>query len=220
MPDNITIGIVDDHELVRRGLAMLINMLPGCNVQLEAAGGQEMIAKLATQPAPAIILMDIVMPGMDGYAATAWLTQHKAATRVLALSTMDAENAIIRMIKSGARGYILKDASPDELKRAFNDVMALGYFYNELLSRRIITAVSKILTEEENPAATFMKLTERELEFLRHACTELSYKEIADRMGVSVRTAEGYRDNLCEKLNLKTRVGLAMFAVKNQLVQL
>jgi len=213
-----TIGIADDHALFRKGLAALINLLPGYQVTLEAANGQELITRLQDQPAPDIMLMDIVMPVMDGYAATEWLNEQHPDCRVLALSTMDAETAIIRMIKSGAKGYILKDAEPEELKLAFDEVLSRGYFYNELVTRKVLHSVSELFAHK-NPTAVFANLNEREIEFLKYACTELTYKEIADRMCLSMRTVEGYRDALCEKLNLKTRVGLAMYAMRNNLVK-
>jgi DNA-binding NarL/FixJ family response regulator len=130
---------------------------------------------------------------------------------------MDSEAAIIKMIKSGAKGYVLKDAEPDELKLAFDEVMSQGYFYNELITRKVLKGVGK-LVDGKNPMSVFVKLTDREIEFLKYACTEMAYKEIADKMFVSVRTVEGYRDALCEKLDLKSRVGLAMYAIKNQIV--
>jgi len=219
MNDKKTIGIVDDHALVRKGLAVLIDLLPSYRVVLDAAHGQDLITQLQQQPAPDIVLMDIAMPVMDGYAATEWLNENHPETRVLALSTMDAETAIIKMIKSGAKGYILKDAEPEELKLAFDEVLARGYFYNEFVTRKVLHSVSQLFEQKSN-TAVFANLSEREIEFLKHACTELTYKEIADRMCLSMRTVEGYRDTLCEKLHLKTRVGLAMYAIKNNLVKL
>lgn len=219
MNDVKTIGIVDDHALFRKGLAALINLLPRYRVTLDAAHGQDMMDRLKSQPAPGIMLMDIHMPVMDGYAATEWLSEHYPDTKVLALSTMDAETAIIKMIKAGAKGYILKDAEPEELKLAFDEVLSRGYFYNELVTQKVLRSITGLF-EPKNATAVFANLNDRELEFLKYACTELTYKEIADLMCLSTRTVEGYRDALCEKLNLKTRVGLAMYAIRNNLVKL
>jgi DNA-binding NarL/FixJ family response regulator len=132
---------------------------------------------------------------------------------------MDAETAIIKMIKSGAKGYVLKDAEPQELKQAFDDLMTRGYYYNELVTRKVMNSINQ-LTESQSNLGLFVKLSERDTEFLKLTCTELTYKEIADKLCVSVRTVEGYRDTLCEKLNLKTRVGLAMYALKNHIAEL
>ena len=218
MNEKIKIAIVDDHALFRKSLAVLINMFPQYEVIIDAANGQDFIALLKIQQ-PDIVLMDINMPIMDGYATTAWLRLHHPAVKVLALSTMDAETAIIKMIKSGAKGYVLKDAEPLELKQAFDDLMTRGHYYNELITRKVMNSISQ-LTESQSNLGLFVKLSERDTEFLKLTCTELTYKEIADKLYVSVRTVEGYRDTLCEKLNLKTRVGLAMYALKNHIAEL
>ncbi len=214
MPDVKYIAIADDHTMFRKGLAMLINLFPNYEVIFEAVNGKELIQGLNPKQLPHIVLMDINMPEMDGYATTEWLHENYPHIKVLALSTMDSDTAIIRMIRSGAKGYVLKDAEPAELKRAFEEVFSRGYFYNELVTHKVLHAVNQLI-DTKNTSPSFAKLTERETEFLKFACTELSYKEIAEKMFVSVRTVEGYRDALCEKLDLKTRVGLAMYAVKN-----
>ncbi len=219
MPDTRNIAIVDDHTMFRKGLITLINLFPNYSVLFDAANGKDFIAQLNPKKLPDIVLMDITMPDMDGYSTTEWLQKNYPDVKVLALSTMDSESAIIKMIKSGAKGYILKDAEPAELRFAFDEVMSQGYFYNELITRKVMNAVSS-LVDSKNPVSVFAKLTERELEFLRYCCTEITYKEMADKMFVSVRTVEGYRDALCEKLDLKSRVGLAMYAIKNQVVNI
>jgi len=208
------IVIVDDHTMFRKGLAALIHFFPNYEVSFDAANGKEFIAQLNQKQVPDIVLLDISMPEMDGYATAEWIKDNHPAIKILALSTMDADTAIIKMIKSGAKGYILKDAEPAELQMAFDEVLNRGYFYNDFVSRKVLNAVSR-LTDEKNTTATFANLTPRETEFLKYSCTEMTYKEIADKMFVNVRTVEGYRDSLCEKLDLKTRVGLAMYAIKN-----
>jgi two-component system invasion response regulator UvrY len=130
----------------------------------------------------------------------------------------DNENSIIRMLKCGAKGYILKDSEPAELKAAIEALMSKGYYYSDLVSGKLIHAINKI-EDEGNDVHTTNNLSERETDFLKYACTELTYKEIADKMFVSPRTIDGYRDVLFEKLHVKTRVGLVMFAIKNGIVQ-
>jgi len=218
METKATVVLVDDHVLLRNGLASLVKNL-GYDVVFEADNGKDFLDKLKTKPLPDLVLMDINMPVMDGYSTTAWLRDNYPQVKVVALSTMESETAIIKMIKSGAKGYVLKDAEPEELKLAFEEVMSRGYFYNELISHKVLKSVHE-LTEPKNKVGLFANLSEREIEFLKLVCTELAYKEIADKLFVSVRTVEGYRDTLCEKLNLKTRVGLAMYAIKNNLVTL
>ncbi len=156
----------------------------------DAANGKDFIAQLNPKHLPDIVLLDISMPEMDGYATAEWLRVNYPDIKILALSTMDAETAIIKMIKSGAKGYVLKDAEPAELKLAFDEVMSRGYFYNELITRKVMSSIN-LLTDTKNPTSTFAKLTEREIEFLKYACTEMAYKEIADKMHVSTRTVGG-----------------------------
>lgn len=217
MADTREIVIIDDHAMFRKGLMKLINLFPNYSVLFDASNGKDFIAQLNPKHLPGIVLMDITMPEMDGYATAEWLHNNYPEIKILALSTMDSEAAIIKMIKSGAKGYVLKDAEPDELKLAFDEVMSQGYFYNELVTRKVMKAVDK-LVDTKSHVSMFVKLTEREIEFLKYACTEMTYKEMADKMFLSVRTIEGYRDALCEKLDLKSRIGLAMYAIKNQIV--
>lgn len=219
MPDHINIAIADDHVMFRKGLIRLINHFPGCNVCLDVSNGKQLIEQINPENPPAIILMDIAMPEMDGYSATEWLRHNLPQVKIIALTTMDSETAIIKMIKSGAKGYILKDADPEELHLALKEVLRQGYFYNEQISRKVVHAVSN-LSDTKNAFLLFSQLSPREVEFLKYCCTELTYKEIAEKMFLSVRTVEGYRDSLFEKLELKSRSGLVIYAIKNQIVNL
>jgi DNA-binding NarL/FixJ family response regulator len=219
MNDIRNIGIVDDHTMFRKGLVSLINLFPGYQVTLEAANGQDLIKQLQPSKLPDILLLDIVMPEMDGYSTAKWVRLNYPEIRILALSTMEGENAIIKMIRNGARGYVLKDSEPAELKRAFDDVLSLGYFFNDLMSRKVLQNVH-LLGDDSEDAGVFSKLTENELTFLKLACSERTYIEIAKEMYLSERTIDGYRDAIFRKLNVTTRVGMVLYAVKNGLVKL
>ncbi|NLR82512.1 response regulator transcription factor [Chitinophaga eiseniae] len=219
MSQNKHVVIVDDHTMFRRGLAALVNLFPGYEVLFDAGNGKELIAQMDSHPVPDIVLLDISMPEMDGYSTASWLRDHHPGVKVLALSTMDAEVAIIKMIRHGAKGFILKDAEPAELKRAFDEVAAFGYFYNELITRKVISSINNLL-DDHSPLSSLVKLSERELDFIRLACSEKSYQQIAREMFVSERTVDGYREALFKKLNVATRVGLVIYAVKNELVKL
>ncbi|HET6253335.1 MAG TPA: response regulator transcription factor [Puia sp.] len=212
------IAIVDDNMMFRKGLAALIGLFPGCELLFDAREGEDCIRQLKADMIPDILLMDIAMPGMDGYTATAWVRDHLPAVRVLALSTMDTEGSIIRMIRSGARGYLLKDADPAELKKAFDEVMSLGYYYNDVVSRKIMQTAN-LMADDSREIQTMARLSDRELTFLRLACSEKTYFEIAQEMHVSDRTVDGYRDALFKKLNVASRVGLVIYAVKNGIVR-
>lgn len=219
MPETKYIAIVDDHTMFRKGLSILINLFPAYEVLFEAANGKELIDKIDPDRLPDIVLLDVNMPDMDGYASAEWLRVNHPDVKVLALSTMDAETAIIKMIRHGAKGYILKDAEPAELKQAFDEVLTLGYYYNELVTRKVMQSINH-LVDEKSPLNAIVKLSDREMEFMRLACSEKSYQVIAKEMFVSERTVDGYREALFKKLNVSTRVGLVLYAVKNNLVVL
>ena len=219
MPDIHPIAVVDDHTLFRKGLISLINVFPNFEVMLEASNGKDFIDQLDPNNLPEIVLMDISMPEMDGYATCEWLKINYPNIKVLALSTMDAETAIIKMIRSGAKGYIVKDADLSELKLAFSELLTIGFFYNELVSRKVIHSINKIV-EGNDEVASLQKLSENELTFLRLSCSEKTYHEIANEMFKSEKTIDGYRAELFRKLNVSSRVGMVMYAIKNGIVQL
>ena len=211
----IKVALVDDHVILRKSLSVLIGMLQGFTVISEADNGEQFIQQLNVSYMPDIVLMDITMPVMDGVETTKWLKQNYPAVRVVALSMLKNDLIVIRMLKNGARGYLLKDCEPSELKQAMTDVFEKGYYYNEWLTPRM---KGKGLGEEQG--ASKVMINEGELNFLRLSCTEKTYKEIADELGVSVRTVDGYRDALFQKLQVTTRVGLVIYAIKNELVLL
>ena len=208
--------LVDDHILLRNGLAALVKKL-GHNVLFEANNGKEFIVQLDKNNLPDIILLDINMPEMDGYETAQWIKKNYPVIKILALSMYDNENAIIRMLKHGARGYILKDSEPSELKAAVNAILGKGYYYSDLVSGKLVNAINN-MDDVDNNLIVINTLNEREIEFLKYACTELTYKEISEKMCVSPRTIDGYRDLVYEKLNIKTRVGLAVYAIRNKYV--
>lgn len=212
------IALVDDHVLLRNGLTGLVKSL-GHEVIFEADNGKHLIEKLNHNSLPEIILLDINMPEMDGYETVKWLKKNHPDIKVLALSMYDNETAIIRMLKYGAKGYILKDSDPLQLKNAIGDLVKKGFYYSELVSGKLISAINK-MDPDGDESDNLLHLSEREKDFLRHSCSELTYKEIAEKMFVSPRTIDGYRDTLFEKLHVKTRVGLVIYAIKNGLVDL
>jgi len=214
---SITIALVDDHVLLRNGLANLLRDLD-YEVVFEADNGRHFIDKLKSHALPEIVLMDINMPEMDGYETTFWLKKNHPDVKVLALSMYDDENAIIRMLKSGAKGYILKDSDPSELKAAIHAISTKGFYHSELVTGTLIHTINHLDDPEHSSVKDILGLNDRELELLKLICTELTFKEIADRMHLSPRTVDGYRDALLEKLQCKSRVGLVIFAIKNGIV--
>jgi DNA-binding NarL/FixJ family response regulator len=213
---NASVAIVDDHILLRNGLANLIRGLETYAVLFEANNGKDFIKQLQPRLLPDIVLLDINMPEMDGYETALWLKRNYPGIKILALSMYDNENSIIRMMKSGAKGYILKDIDPKEFRRALDSLMRKGFSYSELITGKLIHAVSQL--EEPDAPKGPAPINARETEFLKFVCTEMTYKEIAEKMFLSARTIDGYRDALFEKLNVKSRVGLVLYAIKNNIV--
>lgn len=212
-----TIALADDHVMLRNGLASLIRNF-GHEVMFEANNGEDIITKIKEGHRPELILMDINMPVKDGYETASWIKENHPEIKVLALSMLDDENAIIRMIKNGARGYILKESEPSVLRSAINDVLQKGFYYSEMVTGRLVHSISGT-DVDGNSSQQVSQLTDREIEFLKLACTEMTYKEIASQMNLSPRTIDGYRDALFLKLDVKTRTGLVIYAIKNGIVK-
>ncbi|HTK19547.1 MAG TPA: response regulator transcription factor [Mucilaginibacter sp.] len=207
--EKILIAIVDDHTLFRNGVAGLMSEFDELEVVFEAENGQQMQYALSRHQLPDVVLMDINMPVMDGYETTAWLKKNYPQIKVLALSMFEDDKAVIKMIKNGASGYVLKESKPAELLDAIKTIHTKGIYINELVSGKLIRS----LNTEENG----LEFTKKELEFLHLCCSELTYKEIADKMFVSPRTVDNYREALFLKLNLKSRTGLVLYAIQNQI---
>lgn len=207
----IKIAIVDDHALFRNGVSMLMKEFDELEMVFEAENGKHLQQMLERHEHPQVILMDINMPVMDGYETTRWLKQNHPNILVLALSMYEDDVAVITMIKSGASGYVLKQLKPRELLEAIKTLVQKGVYINEIVSGKLIRTVAN----DEG-----LKLTARELDFLKLCCSELTYKEIAEQMFVSPRTVDNYREALFQKLNLKTRSGLVLYAVKHKIFQM
>ena len=142
--DKTKVALVDDHVLLRNGLAGLVNSLDNYTVVFEADNGIDFQKKIKNGNVPDLVLMDINMPEMDGFTTAHWIKQTYPLTKVLALSMYDNENSIIRMFKAGAKGYILKDSEPSELRAALDSIMTKGFYYSELVSGKLIHSINKL----------------------------------------------------------------------------
>jgi two-component system, NarL family, invasion response regulator UvrY len=209
------IVLVDDHILFRKGMVELINKLEDFTVVWEAGNGKEFIENLKFCSVPEILMLDIAMPEMNGYETAKWLKKNHPEIKVLVLSMFDEEDAIIKMLKIGINGYILKDAEPEELKLALYEVRNKGHYYSDMVSDTMASMI-----KDGKDKGIKINLNDREIKFLELICTEMTYKEIADKMCVSSRTIDGYRDSLFAKLNVKNRIGLVIYAIKNGIVQI
>ena len=218
---NIRIALVDDHTLFRKGLISLIEMVcSNCQIVFEADNGLDLQQKLIKGNEPDIILMDINMPHLDGFAAVQWLNENFPQIKILVVSMVEKEESILRMLKLNVKGYLNKDVEPKELGDALDAVMNRGFYYTDFITGKLVHALQmENIKQKANEDEVFF-ISEREKSFLALACTELTYNEIAAQMFLSPKTIDGYRNSLFEKLNVKSRVGMALHAVKHGLVKL
>ncbi|NCI45310.1 response regulator transcription factor [Sediminibacterium soli] len=215
----INVALVDDHKLLRNGLASVINSFAEYQVLFEADNGRQFTEVLNPASLPDIVLLDITMPEMNGYDTAAWLKDNYPQIKVLALTMLNDERSIIKMLRNGAKGYLLKDTELLELKMALDSVISKGIYINELLYQNIVQSMSQPQMDEDTERRKAHDLTDREKEFLQWLCSDKSYKEIATVMNLSPRTVDGYRDILFEKLKVASRVGLVIFAIRNGVVR-
>ncbi|MCP1384730.1 response regulator transcription factor [Runella salmonicolor] len=209
--------VVDDHLLIAKAIAAMVQEMKDFEVLYEAENGSVLLQKFKTREnIPDIVLLDISMPIMNGFETAQWLHDHYPGVKILVLSMQDDEASLIRMIKLGAKGYLHKNVHPAELEKALINLIERGMYFPQWATAVFFQTIAGPPPKESSKDE---KLSNRELEFLHHVCSELTYKEIADLMCCSPRTVEGYRDALFEKLNIKTRVGLAMYAVKIGIVK-
>lgn len=210
----ISVGLVDDHVLFLKSLASLLNSMENIQVVLDASNGEELQQRITTLSSlPDILLVDVDMPVMGGVQTVRWAKSNFPSLKIVALSLKDDDHTIIQMIQAGCCAYLVKDIHPVELEKALNEIMETGFYNSDFRHRNYV----RLLTEATRET---VKFTEMELQFLRLACSELTYKQIADKMNKAERTVDGYRETLFDKLNVQSRVGLALEAVRLKLVTL
>ena len=214
---SVKIGLVDDHVLVRDALANAIKSFDEFDVSLLAENGKDFISKLNHTNIPEILILDLNMPEMDGHETIYWLLKNHPEIKILVLSMYDAES-LIHLIKVGVRGFVKKGAAPSELKHAIQSVLTTGTYCSTTVTSRLFGLMKDLGTK--NSYWGTIILNECEIAFLKLVATELTYKEIAQKMKVSPRTVDNYRDALFLKLNVKSRVGLAVYAIKSGIVTL
>ena len=211
------LAIVDDHQLLRWLFkAYVESSESGYTTVLEAEDGRsfvQAISTLAETQLPQLVLLDVNMPGMDGYETIRWLRQNHPGVRIVILSMFSDSQTILRCLRLGAHAYLFKNASAEELLFTIRRVMEEGEYFSPPIGSVAVAS----LKEGATAAAKQAILTPKELEFLRLACQELTYKEIAIRMSISVRTVDIYRDRLFEKLKVRSRVAMVSYAINNAL---
>lgn len=206
--ETIKVALVDDHKLFRKGILELINDFNGFTVVWEAENGKECIQKISPQNLPDVVVLDITMPIMDGYETARWLEQRYPEVKTLALSMLNDDESILKMLQSGVNGYVLKNADPSELELALKTLMLKGSYYTDRVTEILIRGLHQ-------PKQPKVELTDREKEFLKLACSELPYKSFAPLLQVHPRTVEAIRETMFRKLEVVSRVGLVIYAIKN-----
>ena len=214
--DRIDIAIVDDHTLFRQGLVSLLTDSGKINVIFDAENGQDMIQKLPRYALPEVILMDITMPRMDGYESTLWIKANHPQIKVLALSMFEEDKPIIGMLKSGAGGYMLKQSRASDLIDAITGIAKQSFYINELVSGKLLRNIQN----NQLVKAQQIEVNANELKFLELCCSDLTYKQIADMMNLSPHTIDNYREALFQKFETKSRTGLVIAALKQDLIKI
>ena len=211
-----SIYIIDDDRITVFGIRKMLGLVVDCKDISSYANGKLALdaikaAHQKNKKVPDVIFLDINMPIMDGFETAKWIKETHPNILVMALSMQDDEQSLIKMIKNGAKGYMLKNTQPTALEKGLETLINKGQFFPDWASSKILTSIS------ENTINVNLKnnLSDREIEFLKYTTSEMTYKEMAEKMFCSPRTIENYRDSLFEKLELKSRVGLAVYALKN-----
>ncbi|MFZ9387053.1 MAG: response regulator [Chitinophagaceae bacterium] len=212
----LKVALVDDHILLRNALASLIDGFGNCKVIFQCSNGLELIEQIKLGKLPDVALLDLNMPGMDGMESSAWLQQNHPEVNVLMLTMYDSELTMIRMLQAGVKGFLKKDIHPSELKFAIQSVMQSGYYYSNHTAGKLINLFRHNTDGQMDLNKTV--LSDEELRFLKLVCSDMTYKEIAQIMGMNPRTVDTLRDQLFVKLDVRSRVGLAMIAIKHGVV--
>lgn len=210
------IAIIDDHKIFCDSLEGLINDFEGFHVKWCVQEGSKAINLLQDDHnLPDVVLLDIVMPGMNGVEIAKWIYENKKEIKVLALTMEEDDNSVIQMLQYGVKGYLLKNISSEELHAALEQVVKYGYYYTPIITGNIHKHIEKKILNKNVP-----EMSGREKELLDYLCTDMSYAEISKKVFLSESTIDTYRARLFEKFEVKNRIGLVLKAAHLGLVAL
>ena len=214
----IKISLADDHLLLRTALVDLINGFESCKVIHDCSNGAELVSSIKQGIIPDIVVLDMNMPIKTGYETTLWLKEHAPQVKVVVLTMYDSELSMIKFVNIGAKGYLKKDIHPSEFKLALESTHTTGHYYSNLATGRLLN----LFKEKPDGSLGIINalLTEQEIQFLKLACSDMTYKEVAAAMNLNPRAVDALRDQLFSKLDVKSRVGLAIIAILNGITTL
>ncbi|MBK8498877.1 MAG: response regulator transcription factor [Flavobacteriales bacterium] len=212
----LPVALIDDHTLFRNVMTEMINGTKAYKVVAEAGHGVEYQQVVADGRAVAVAIVDLHMPVMDGYQTIAWIRANQPGTRALALTFEKTEEAMVRALRAGACGFLLKDVRKQHFLEALEQVATVGHYHNEELLHDLNGKGDPTSAYEQQRAEVLAAMSERELIFLRLVCdeAELTYEQIAARMELNTRQVDGHRESLFAKFNIKSKPGLVIFAYK------
>ncbi len=213
------IALADDHVIIRNGLKELIEKIGPYKVSAQYNNGEELLKELGKTTHPDLVILDLSMPEMDGYATLEQFKTQNIKVPVLILTLNEDETSIIKLFRLGARGYLLKNCSTLELQQALEDILSRGFYHNDFLTLSLQQESKPQKKSEQEQVLE--ELSPREREFLKLVCheKEYTYGQIADMMGVHTRTVDGYRESLFSKFNIKSKTGLVLFVLKHHLFE-
>jgi two-component system, NarL family, response regulator NreC len=213
--EKITLLIADDHELFRDGFKLMISKYKDIQLVGQAENGRDLL-ELAAKYLPNVIITDIKMPIMDGIEATKKITALYPDIGIIGLSMFDEDDLIIEMLEAGAKGFLIKNAGKLEITEAIRTVHNQEPYYCKGTSRKL---TNMIAGSHFNPYKKKEKIefTEKELTIIKLICSEYTNQQIADKLFISIRTVEGHRLKIADKMNVKNTVGFVVFAMKHGL---
>lgn len=214
--DVIKVAIADDHKIFRKGVVLSLRPFANIRFVQEAENGEDLLQHLLSSE-PDVVLMDLRMPVKDGIETTKYLSKQYPHIHVIILSMFEDERFVYHLMENGAHGYLLKNAEPQEIRKAIMDVHEKGYYLNNFVNR-ILLKRAHAKQKTAPSLAHDISITPKEQEVLKLICMEFTAQEIAQKMEISPRTVEAIKDRLMERFGSKNTAGLVFFAVKNNLV--
>ena len=212
----IKVAVADDHVLLRRSLVLLINTFETCEVVCEADNGQELISQVMGGTKPDVLILDQNMPKLNGFETAQWLFLHHPHINILMLSQFDSELSMVKLLQVGVKGFLKKDIEPPEFRSAIEIVATSEFYFSKHINSKLINVI--VNKQANNVPLQNITLNEVELKFIKLSSTELTCKSIGAEMNLRARYLEQMREDLFKKLQVQTRVGLVMVALKHGLI--